>query len=288
LKMEYETKNDCIKWCNVTLCNWGQRKPAFDANQTIVGSPTPLWLNPSKTFFVLFFTINFIVSILFVSSFVAITFYNNSQLSINATTLNSTNTNSTNTNSTNTNSTNTNTTNTSALTNTSTTNATNTSSYIASNDLICMNTITSRLGSFFIVIGSIILFFNALYHCYLYNVEFATDEEWSRYLTFEGIALVCLVGFDIGDYIWCIQNIQYFTNNSGTNQLFTMPGVSVCPSLFHFNTYCNIVVAVLISVISVFQGFKISANYKELFFPKEQDEYRARCDDPDIIILARN
>jgi len=206
-----------------------------------------------------------IVSVLFVSSFVAITFYNNSQVN-NGTSLNTTNT-----------------------TNTTTTNTTtNPNSTITSNDLACMNTIYDRLGAFFIVIGSIILFFNALYHFFLYNVDYATDEEWSRYLTFEAIALILLIGFDIGDYVWCIQNLNYYADNSGVNQLFTKSGVSACPSLFNFNMYCNMVVAVLISVIAIFQGFKISANYKELYFPKEQEEYRARCDDPDIIILSRN
>ena len=123
---------------------------------------------------------------------------------------------------------------------------------------------------------------------FLFMVDYATDEEWYRYLCFKFILFICLVGFDIGDYLWCINNISYYTANSGVNQLFTKPGVSVCPTLFNFNLYANLIVSVLITVICIFQLIKTCTNYKELFYPSNQEEYRARCDDPDIIILGKN
>jgi hypothetical protein len=157
------------------------------------------------------------------------------------------------------------------------------------NDLLCLNTITDKLGAFFIVIGSIILFFNGFYMMFLYMIDYATDEEWYRYLFFKLILLLFLIGFDVGDYIWCINNMNYYNeNSSGANKLFTKIGVTVCPNLFNFNLYANWAVSILISVICLFQLLKTLMNYKELFYPSNQEEYRARCDDPDIIILAKN
>jgi hypothetical protein len=120
-------------------------------------------------------------------------------------------------------------------------------------------------------------------------IDYATDEEWYRYLFFKLILLLFLIGFDVGDYIWCINNMNYYNeNSSGANKLFTKIGVTVCPNLFNFNLYANWAVSILISVICLFQLLKTLMNYKELFYPSNQEEYRARCDDPDIIILAKN
>ena len=119
-------------------------------------------------------------------------------------------------------------------------------------------------------------------------VDYATDEEWYRYLFLKLIMLIFLIGFDVGDYLWCIDNMSYYSLNSGPNQLFTKPGVTVCPTLFNFNLYANLIVSGLISLICIFQLLKTLINYKELFYPSNQEEYRARCDDPDIIILAKN
>lgn len=223
------------------------------------------------------------VSILFVSSFVAITFFNNSQLSLNATSLNITNngTNST-LNSTN-NSISTNTT-----INTNTSNSTINGTTLSVNDLACLNTIYSRLGTFFIIIGSLILLINAMYQLFLFMVDYATDEEWYRYLTIKLIMLIFLAGFGVADIMFCLDNSTYYTKNSGVNQLFTKTDVSVCPSLYKFNLLANFIVSVLIIVICIFQSLKTFINYKELFYPSNQEEYRARCDDPDIIILGKN
>ena len=37
LQMEYSVTNECVRWCNSTCCNWGQRMPSYDAQNNIVG-----------------------------------------------------------------------------------------------------------------------------------------------------------------------------------------------------------------------------------------------------------
>ena len=139
--------------------------------------------------------------------------------------------------------------------------------YHLNRDLACLNTIYSRLGTFFIIIGSSILLINAMYQMFLSMVEYATDEEWFRYLTFKLIILVFLIGFNIADYLFCINNMSYYNANSGVNQMFTMSDVTVCPQLYNFNLYANVIVSVLISLICVFQILTTLFNYKNVMWP---------------------
>ncbi len=116
-------------------------------------------MNPSKLFYKIFFVFAVICSLLFVGSFVAIQFYNNSTYTgatKNTTSIvlpsTSNTTNTTNTNPTPSTDTKTNTTS----GNSTDTNSTSNNSY----NRICVQTSYAYLKSFFIVIGSIILFLN--------------------------------------------------------------------------------------------------------------------------------
>jgi hypothetical protein len=76
-EMQFPVTNKCIKWFNNTLCSWGQRKTNYDVEGNIKGMTAPLWANPSKVFYKIFFIVSLICSLLFVGCFIAIQFYNN-------------------------------------------------------------------------------------------------------------------------------------------------------------------------------------------------------------------
>jgi hypothetical protein len=100
-----------------------------------------LWVNPSKTFYKVYFALCLLCSLLFVASFIAIQYYNNSL--INDSTINTSGSGNT-----------TNTTNTTNSTDTTTGN---------DNNSICVQNSYNYLKSVFIIIGSIILFLNCIY-----------------------------------------------------------------------------------------------------------------------------
>lgn len=88
-----------------------------------LGMTTPLWVNPSKTFYKFLFIVTLIMSLLFVGSYIAIQYYNNTLTGLN-----------------------------------STVDSSNTSD--EQNNKACVNKAYSYMKSWFIVIGSIILFIN--------------------------------------------------------------------------------------------------------------------------------
>jgi hypothetical protein len=46
-----------------------------------------------------------------------------------------------------------------------------------------------------------ILFIVAIYAFFMLKIEYATDQEWSRYLLFNSILWAALVGFLVGDFL---------------------------------------------------------------------------------------
>ena len=75
LDISFPSPNTCVRSFNRLLCNWGQRKYPYDVNGNLKGQTAPLWANPSRTFFLTFFILNFICSILFIASYVVVQYY---------------------------------------------------------------------------------------------------------------------------------------------------------------------------------------------------------------------
>jgi hypothetical protein len=86
LEMDFPATNEFIKWWNRICCGWGPRKTPFNKAGAKVGNLAPLWSNPSKTYFKCIFVFALICSLLFVGSFVAIQYYNSSLLNNSQTT----------------------------------------------------------------------------------------------------------------------------------------------------------------------------------------------------------
>jgi hypothetical protein len=124
LQMNMPLTNNFIVWFNKTFCSWGQMKVPCNSAGKKVGSPAPLWYNEYKLFFKLLFVACLLCVIIFVGGYVAIQFYNNSLLT-NSIDLSTANTNA-----------------------------------LSANNAKCVKTSFDNLRSWFIVIGSAILFFN--------------------------------------------------------------------------------------------------------------------------------
>jgi len=76
--MDFPVTNTMIKSLNKNCCNWGQKKTSYDREGHIKSNTSPLWINPSPGIYKLFFVLALICSLIFVGSFIAIQFYNNS------------------------------------------------------------------------------------------------------------------------------------------------------------------------------------------------------------------
>ncbi len=131
-----------------------------------------------------FFVICLISSFIFIGSFIAIQFYNNSTYNGSIKQENLSNS-------------------------TLYANSTTTLSTDALNNIICVKQSYLYLRSWFIIVGSIILLLNgnfityflAFYCLFMACVDYASDQEWSRYLLINTIMWCALVGFLIGNYL---------------------------------------------------------------------------------------
>lgn len=262
LKMEFTTKNKFLRVASNHLCNWGQRKPTYDEMQNIVGSPSPLWINPSKTFYLAFGIINLILAVLFVASFVAVSYMNNNSYpndDIDTPVYNDTII--------------------------IYANYSNVKNHLHPNDYNCIRTVYDNFGTLFIVIGGGILFLNSFLNLFLHIKDYASDEEWSRYLFFLFILSLSLISINIAEYYFVAKNFTLYSSDD--NGIFSKEGVTECPRLFRFNVYVNLFVALFMSFLSIIQVIQTLKNYKILFYPVNQDILRARCEDHDIVIMGK-
>ena len=126
LEMDMPMTNDFIVWFNKTLCSWGQTKCPHNSAGKKIGAPAPLWYNESKLFFKILCAISFICSIMFIGSYVAIQFYN------------------------------------STLLNNSSASDVPNSNQLSAENADCVKKSYTYLRSWFIIIGSVILFLNGI------------------------------------------------------------------------------------------------------------------------------
>ena len=75
--IDYDSSNGCVRSFNKTFCFWGQRKTPYDREGNIKGKTAPLWANPAKKFFMWMFIISLIMSILFLTAYLIVNYYNN-------------------------------------------------------------------------------------------------------------------------------------------------------------------------------------------------------------------
>jgi hypothetical protein len=134
LEMDFPMTNEFIKWFNRMFCNWGPRKTPFNKAGAKVGNLAPLWSNPSKTYFKCIFVFSLLCALLFVGCYVAIQFYNSTLLN-----------------------------------NSQTTDPTLNPNALSNDNGTCVKQAYEYLRSFFIVIGSAILFINGKTHKIIFS-----------------------------------------------------------------------------------------------------------------------
>lgn len=117
---------------------------------------------------------------------------------------------------------------------------------------------------------------------FLTCVDYASDEEWSRYLMINVICWLALVGFLITDYYFFSQNLQFYTTDK--LNIFSLSGTDVCNQLFQVNLWCNLIVAIIISILAILQILQILLTAKR-FFLTAYVEHTAVCNDDDIIVF---
>ena len=72
--IDFPSSNVFIQKFNNYFCSWGQRKTPRDIDGNVKGRTAPLFSNPSKKFFVILTLVSFILSILFIISYVIISY----------------------------------------------------------------------------------------------------------------------------------------------------------------------------------------------------------------------
>ena len=133
----------------------------------------------------------------------------------------------------------------------------------------------------FIVIGSIILLVNSLYWLYIYLKEYASDQEWSRYLIILVVFWSAMVGFLIAEYIISVDNLNYYNEHKVE---FQGSKNKKCRQVFKANLALNFIVAIFNSIIAIIMIIKVFMISKQFFLVKYVP-HTATSEDEDIIVM---
>lgn len=130
----------------------------------------------------------------------------------------------------------------------------------------------------------IIFIYFLLGFCYLffYCKNYASDQEWSRYIIILLFFWLCMVGFNVASYIVTSSNLRYY--NKDKDGIFKKNDVKKCKNLYRANLGLNFCVCIVNSIIEALILFKIFMISKEFFFTKYVP-HSAVCEDDDIIII---
>lgn len=270
LDMEFSSRSVILKLINKHLCSWGQVKTPKNKEGEVIGTTSALWLNESTFFYKCFSALVFIICILFVACYIFLRFYNrDSELSSLAVrdysnlpsnvTYEEFIANST---------------------------VSQNSTELDLRDVYCTYIAYNKINSIFVLIGAIILFINFTHAAYLgCFMDYASDQEWSRNLSLNSIIWVLLIGFIIADYIYSASLIVYYNDHKGETTDFLFNNLTPkCKNLFQANMYGYLIVAILSSVLAIFQIFRIIALVKK-YFLSNYVEHTARCEDENILVM---
>lgn len=131
----------------------------------------------------------------------------------------------------------------------------------------------------FIIIGAVILFVNCLMFCFIYSTEYASDKEWSRYLILLTFFWLCMVGFNIAQYIVTSKSLKNFNDLKKLDVI-----TKKCKRLYRSNLAMNFIVAICSTIIEIIELIKLLIISK-LFFLNKYVPHSAICEDEDIIII---
>lgn len=149
------------------------------------------------------------------------------------------------------------------------------------NDL-CIIACKDELKPAWIVIGAILIFINAFCYCFIGCKEYASDQEWSRYLIITSILCVILIGVNVFHYIETIDHFKFY--NDDKDKVFIGDYKSECKQLFVANLVLNFFVAVSCSIVEILVLIRVFFIGKD-FFMKSYVPHTAKCVDDDIIVI---
>ena len=109
----------------------------------------------------------------------------------------------------------------------------------------------------FNIIGFIILLINSVVSRFLSKINYASDEEWSRYTIINLLCWISLITYNCFDYYQFIKALK--TKNKTQTQ---------CKRLFVFTLWTHVSNMFVISIVAVFQLNTLLRNYCKLFIGK--------------------
>lgn len=129
-----------------------------------------------------------------------------------------------------------------------------------------------KSNTLYIIIGSALLFVNAFYFCYLGFKEYASDQEWFRYIIIGLVFWAALVGVNIANYVFTVKNLKDKDNFKG------------CKNLLLANVIINFIVCIGCTIMEVLVIIRLILLFLQ-FFLKSFVPHTAKCVDDDIIIV---
>ncbi len=112
--------------------------------------------------------------------------------------------------------------------------------------------------------------------------DYASDTEWSRYMVINLVLWIGLVGFLFADYLTVVSNLSYYSDDP--DNIFKLEGTEKCIQLFQVNVWCNLIVAIIATVLALLLIFKIFIITKNFFIVKYYP-HTAISEDDDIIVI---
>ena len=124
--------------------------------------------------------------------------------------------------------------------------------------IICENDL-GLLRAEFNIIGFSILLINAIISRYLSKLEYASDQEWSRYTLLNLIFWTFLVGYNAFEYYQFITGFFKKKENKINNE---------CINIFNFTIWTKLANMSIVTIVAFFQLNSILRNYCKLFSGK--------------------
>lgn len=223
LHSQYTTKYRCALRLHQIFCSWGGKRPfsVVDPKHTIssVGNTAPLWKNKNKKLYFIFFILNLCSAFLAIILFLTMVLGGSSSESSDNSSATSSNDSSSNT------------------------------------DSYCSYKNDTLLKPEFNFIGFSIFTANSVMSRYLSLLEYASDQEWSRYTIINLSLWSSLIGYNVFEYY---QFVKGFKKKSNDN----------CRVVFLITLWSKFVNMIVTTVVAVYQLFSLIKNYCKLFSGK--------------------
>ena len=237
LHSQYTSKYRCVLRLQQIFCSWGGKRPfsVVDPKHTnsSIGNTAPLWKNKNKKLYFIFFVLNLCSAFLALILFLTMVLGGSSSKSSDTSSTTPL-------------------TDTSATTLTDATTSNNSSSNTTS---YCRYKNDTLLRPEFNFIGFSIFMANSVMSRYLSLLEYASDQEWSRYTIINLSLWSSLMGYNVFEYYQFVQGFKKKNNDN-------------CRVVFLITLWSKFVNMIVTTVVAVYQLFSLIKNYCKLFSGK--------------------